>query len=145
MLWKFLLIAGKILVTKVLLDSNFLFVPSQFKLDVFDWLDRLLNHKYYPIILSPTYDEMVILSEKSSPRMRQHALMALELAEKCKRVQVEQKAAESHDDVIVRVAKDWNCFVATNDRELRKRLRNINIPVIYLREKSRLEMEGISP
>ncbi|RLI16819.1 nucleotide-binding protein, partial [Candidatus Bathyarchaeota archaeon] len=32
--------------------------------------------------------------------------------------------------------------VFTNDRNLRKRLRNINVPVIYVRQKSRLEIDG---
>ena len=130
---------------KVVLDSNFLFVPSQFRMDVFEELSRLLNQNYYPVILSPTHEELMRLSEKGSPRMRQRALMALKIAEKCQTVQVEQRASESHDDVIVRVARDLKCLVATNDRELRERLRNINIPVIYLREKSRLEMEGLLP
>jgi rRNA-processing protein FCF1 len=35
--------------------------------------------------------------------------------------------------------------VATNDIELKKRLRDINVPVVYLREKSKLEVEGIEP
>ena len=130
---------------KVILDSNFLLVPSQFRLDIFEELSRLLNQNYHPVILSPTHEELVKLSEKGSPRMRQRALMALSLAEKCQTVQVEQKAHESHDDVIICMAKDLKCLVATNDRELRERLRNINIPVIYLREKSRLEMEGLLP
>jgi len=31
------------------------------------------------------------------------------------------------------------------DLELKTRLRNINVPVIYLRERSRLEVDGIEP
>ncbi|NIU39058.1 hypothetical protein GWN65_03535, partial [Candidatus Bathyarchaeota archaeon] len=36
----------------------------------------------------------------------------------------------------------WECPVATNDRELRKRLRNLGVPVIFLRQRHRLELEG---
>ncbi|MDH5441905.1 MAG: hypothetical protein OEY31_14990 [Candidatus Bathyarchaeota archaeon] len=43
---------------------------------------------------------------------------------------------------MVRKAKEWNCSVATNDRELRRRLRVELISVIYLRQKKRLELEG---
>ena len=145
MLSEFHLHAGKILTVKVLMDSNFLLVPFQFKLDIFEELSHLLNQKYYPIILSTMWGELERLSERCSPRMRRRALMALKLAGKCEMLQVEEEADEVHDDVMVRVAKDLNCLVATNDRELRKRLRNINIPVIYLREKSRLEIEGPLP
>lgn len=89
--------------------------------------------------------ELLKIAEKGSPKMRQQASLALKLAEKCRMVNVEQSFKETHDDVIVRVAKDWRCPVATNDRELRKRLRIISVPVIYLRQKSHLEVEGDIP
>ena len=74
--------------------------------------------------------------------MRKQALLALELAKKCRLIQVEKGLKTTHDDVIVQVAIKWGCPVATNDRELRKRLRDHGIPVIYLRQKHRLEIEG---
>jgi rRNA-processing protein FCF1 len=40
------------------------------------------------------------------------------------------------------VARKCDCPVFTNDRKLRQRLRNINVPVIYVRQKSRLEIDG---
>lgn len=82
------------------------------------------------------------MTQDSSPKMRQQALMALKLAEKCRMVNVEKQVGETNDDVVVRTASEWKCPVATNDGELRKRLRHINVPVIYLRQKSLLEMEG---
>ena len=74
--------------------------------------------------------------------MRRQASLALKFAEKCRVVQVEKDLKETYDDVIVRVAAEWRCPVATNDRELRRRLRNFGIPVIFLRQKRRLELEG---
>ena len=47
------------------------------------------------------------------------------------------------DDAIVRVAKNWNSPVFTNDRDLKKRLRDISVPVIYVRQKSRLDIDGL--
>jgi len=126
----------------ILLDANFLFIPSQFQIDIFDELMKLLNQRFEPVILSPTYKELQKIAEKGSPKIRQHASFALKLAEKCRIVEVEQRFEETHDDVIVRVAAEWRCPVATNDRALRKRLRDINVSVIYLRQRSHLEMEG---
>lgn len=100
-----------------------------------------MKQRYEPILLSPTYKELLKTAEKS-PKMRQQVSIALRFAEKCHIVDVEKKINETHDDVIVRVASEWKCPVATNDSELKRRLRNINVPVIYLRQKSRLEMEG---
>ena len=127
---------------KIILDSNFLFVPAQFRLDIFEALTTLIGQRYYPIVLSTTKDELRKMAEKEAPKLRKQARMALELSEKCQLALVERRTEESNDDVIVRVAAQWRCPVATNDSELRRRLRDISIPVVYLRQKSRLELEG---
>lgn len=129
----------------MILDSNFLFIPSQFHVDIFKELAKLLSQRFDPVLLSPTHMELLKIAEKGSPKTRQQASLALKLAEKCRMINVEQSVKETSDDVIVRVAKDWRCPVATNDRELRKRLRIISVPVIYLRQKSHLEVEGDIP
>ena len=40
-------------------------------------------------------------------------------------------------------AKEWKAIVFTNDRELKERLRNIRVPVIYVRQKSFLAIDGM--
>jgi rRNA-processing protein FCF1 len=125
---------------RVVLDSNALFVPLQFKIDIFKELKALLNRNFEPILLSPIRQEIEKLAD-SSPAMRKNASYALELAGKCKLVKVDEGDL-SPDDVIVKIAHKWNCPVFTNDRLLRKRLRDINVPVIYVRQKSRLEIDG---
>ena len=52
---------------KVVLDSNFLFVPSQFHLDIFEELANLLNQRFEPILLSSTQKELQGLAESTSP------------------------------------------------------------------------------
>ena len=127
---------------KVIFDSNFLFIPSQFQLDIFEGLTNLLNQRFEPILLSPTYKELLKIAEKGAPKIRQQASLALKIAEKCRIIRVKKVFNETHDDVIVRVASKWKCPVATNDRELRKRLRNLGVPVIFLRQRRRLELDG---
>ena len=127
---------------KVIFDSNFLFVPSQFQLDIFEELTNLLNQRFDPILLSPTQKELQRLATEGSPKTRKQASLALKLAEKCRVVHVKKGLKETHDDIIVRVAAEWKGPVATNDRELRKRLRNLGVPVIFLRQRRRLELEG---
>lgn len=126
----------------MILDSNFLFIPSQFHIDIFEELERVLGQRIDLVLLSPTYEEIRRIAEKGSPKTRQQASLALKLAEKCRIVQAKKGLGETCDDVIVRIAEEWSSPVATNDGVLRRRLRNINVPVIYLRQKSRLEMEG---
>lgn len=128
---------------RVILDSNALFVPLQFKIDIFEKIKKLLNMKFELILLSPIRRELEKLAGKGSPKMRKNASYALRMAKKCRLIELsEEYAGSSPDDVIFQVAREWKCPVFTNDRELRKRLRNINVPVIYVRQKSRLEIDG---
>jgi len=127
---------------RIILDTNFLFVPSQFKIDIFEDMMNLLNQRFEPVLLSTTYSELRKMASEGSPKLRRQAAVALKLAEKCSVVEVEKNQKETNDDVILRIAAQWKCPVATNDKALKQRLRNISIPVIYLRQKSRLELEG---
>jgi hypothetical protein len=128
---------------KVILDSNALFVPLQFKIDVFGELERLLSRNFELILLSPVKRELRALAEKGSPKMRKNACYALKFAERCKYVEVSNLASALTDDVIVKIAKKWGSPVFTNDKQLRKRLRDISVPVIYVRQKSHLEIDGM--
>jgi len=127
---------------KVILDSNFLFIPAKFQIDVFEELAKLLNQRFEPVLLSSIYQELKTMAEKGAPSRRRQASLALKLAEKCKKIDVEKHLEETNDDVILRIATLWKSPVATNDRELRNKLRTRNITVIYLRSKSRLELQG---
>ncbi len=126
---------------KIILDSNALFVPLRFKIDIFEELRTLLNASFEPIMLSPIRKEVERLALEGSPKMRKSALYALKLAEKCKLVEVDQTQI-CPDDLIVKFAQESRYPVLTNDRALRKRLRDINVPVIYVRQKSHLEIDG---
>ena len=129
---------------KVIIDSNALFVPLQFKIDLVGELESLLNRRFELVILSPVKRELEVLTEKGAPKARKKAGYALKLAEKCKFVKVDDDSAEQEvDDVIIKIAAKWKVPVFTNDAELRRRLRDISVPVIYLRQKSRLEIDGL--
>jgi len=130
---------------KLILDANFFFIPSKFRIDIFEELASLVNQRFEPILLSTTLQELQTIAEKGSPSMRKQALLALKLAEKCRQIKVERKTGETNDDVILRIAIEWHSPVATNDRELREKLRAKNIPVVFLRGKRRLELEGALP
>ena len=128
---------------KVILDSNALFVPLEFKLDIFEETERLLNRRITFVLLSAVKRELELLAVKESLKIRRAAVYALKFAEKCKLVAVHFDEKLSTDDTIVKVAKAWNSPVFTNDSQLRKRLRDISVPVIYVRQKSRLEIDGL--
>ena len=127
---------------KVILDANFFFIPIQFNLDIFDELTKILNKRFRPIVLSSTVKELQGLTESTSLKTRKQAINALKLIEKCQFVSIKKIPNETFDDVIVRISAEWKCPVATNDRNLRKKLRQQGVPVIYMRQKKRLELDG---
>ena len=127
---------------KIILDANALFVPVQLNIDILDELKKLLNRNFEAILLSPTRQEIERIAKKGSSEMRKQAEYALKLAEKCRVLNVARGRETSTDDVIVQVASKHKYAVFTNDRQLRNRLRDINVPVIYVRQKSRLEIDG---
>jgi uncharacterized protein len=128
---------------KVIFDSNAFFIPLEFRIDIFAEVERLSNHRVDFVLLSPVKRELEVLSSKDSPKIRRQAIFALKISEKCRYVPVEEDEKITIDDAIVKVAKAWNCPVFTNDSQLRKRLRDISVPVIYLRQKSRLVIDGL--
>jgi rRNA-processing protein FCF1 len=128
---------------KVIIDTNALFVPLQFKIDIFAELERVLNRNFELVLLSPVKRELETLVQKSSSKKGRNAAFALSLAEKCVYVKVPEKKEEPIDDAIVRVSKAWNALVFTNDKLLKRKLRDISVPVIYVREKARLEIDGL--
>jgi rRNA-processing protein FCF1 len=133
----------KIQPLKVIFDSNAFFIPLKFKIDVFEELKRLLNRNVEFVLLSPVKRELQILATKDSPRIRREALFALELAKKCKYIPVENDERLNTDEVIVNIAEKWKSPVFTNDKQLKQKLRDISVPVIYVRQKSRLDIDGM--
>jgi rRNA-processing protein FCF1 len=81
---------------RVLIDTNALFVPLQFKIDIFAELERLLGKNFVPILLSPVKKELQTLSKQSSPKIRKDTTFALGLAKKCKYVRIRIKNKRVH-------------------------------------------------
>ncbi len=129
---------------KVILDSNFLMIPFQFNLDIFQEIEYLLQKKVDFVVPSGVKSELTRISARGGEGAPE-ASLALQLASRCRVVEVTLDSGGTVDDAIVRASQKLGAVVATTDIELKKRLRDINVPVIYLRDKSKLEVEGIEP
>lgn len=115
---------------KFLLDTNFLTIPGQFKVDVFSELFRLGKVELYTLNL--VVKELETIKSK-------HSKLGLELIKK-NNVQV-LHAEGNTDKEIIRAAKENNFVVCTQDKELISLLKKNNIKVVYLRQKKYLEMK----
>ncbi len=123
------------------MDSNFLFLVVSTKLDIFSEIENLIPGRVQFCITDPIRNELEKLSLKKSEVGRK-AKFALRLADKCDNLKMESKDFEKVDDTLIRFAGKNEVIIATSDKELRQKLRDINVPVIYVRSRSRVELEG---
>ena len=128
---------------KVILYANALFVPFQFRIDIFNELERLLKRNFDLILLSAVKRELELLAMKGTSKMRKDARCAMKFASNLRFVDVDFPSSALTDDVIVETAREWSAVVFTNDKLLRRRLRDISVPVVYVRQNSRLDIDGI--
>jgi len=119
-------------------------IPFQFNLDVFQEIEFLLQKKVDFIVPSAVKSELTALSTRGGEGAAE-ASLALQLASRCRVVEVTLEANETVDDAIVKASQKLGAVVATNDIELKNRLKLLKVPVVYLRDKSKLEVDGIEP
>ncbi|MBD3210474.1 hypothetical protein GF318_03780 [Candidatus Micrarchaeota archaeon] len=122
---------------EVVIDTNFLLIPFQFKINIVNELDYLIDYSHRYVISSKTVDELEKLAE-SSGKQGAAARVALKIL-KAQEKKIRIVESERHvDDWIVDYAKEHNAVVCTTDRELRRRLKAQKAKVITLKSKSRL-------
>ena len=120
---------------KIIIDTNFLLIPAQFKVDIFSEIDRLCDSSYKVYIFDKTINELEKIIKKQRGKHKAAANLALQLVKKFKINKL--KATKNVDDAIVSLAKKERIIVATQDKELKKRLKGTRL--IVLRKKSYLE------
>lgn len=131
---------------EVILDTNFLLIPGRFKLDIFEELNRILNFAHRVVVSDGTLRELENLKAYAKKGAdKQAAKLALDLLV-AKGIGVIEQPDMSVDDFLVQHASaavgDDKVFIATQDAELKQRLRSVQVPVIVMRQRNHLEMIG---
>jgi len=130
----------------VVVDTNFLTIPYQFNIDIFSESKMILEQRVDFVILSSVMDEINRLAETAKGNDRHAFRVALELAGNCRIEDVQDAISElSVDDQLIEHTAQAGGVLATNDRELRACARSRGIPVLLLRGKKRLVLEGEVP
>ncbi|PSS22749.1 hypothetical protein M430DRAFT_134981 [Amorphotheca resinae ATCC 22711] len=109
----------------ILIDTNFLSHTVQRKLPLLETLMDTLYAKCIPCITSCVMAEL----EKLGPRYR----IALRIArdERWERIRCDHKGTYADDCIVDRVQKHKIYIVATNDRELKRRVRKVpGVPIL---------------
>ncbi|NJE25075.1 nucleotide-binding protein [Thermococcus sp. MV5] len=125
-------------------DTNFLLVPGQFGVDIVGELQRILDVNFEIAIPNVVLNELDLIERKVKGRDLMAVRMAKKLAEKFITLEIGRFGEKPIDQQILEFALNMpNVIVCTNDKALKKRLRENGIPVIYLRQKKILELEGM--
>jgi hypothetical protein len=117
---------------RVAVDTNALMMPVESGVRLFDELDRLLG-TYEAVVPEAVVAELDELSTGGGEEATA-ASVGRDLADRCTVVSTEATFA---DDAIVELA-DAVDYVVTNDRPLRRRLRERDVSTICLRGRAKL-------
>jgi uncharacterized protein len=119
---------------KIILDTNFLLIPYQFKVDIFSEIDRIITEAHILYVLDKTIDELhKIISDKNQKQAdKQAAKLALALIQ-AKNIEI----IKTHEDLFVDdlIVKQEGYIVATRDKNLKRRLKT---KIITLRAEKKL-------
>ena len=121
----------------VILDSSAIMMLFEFSVDLEDELTRLVG-RCHIVVPRPILEELILLSENRDDMKKIKAKASLKLVEKYEIVDVD---AKNGDDAVLSLAKMLSGIVATNDCELRKRLKEASLQTVYLRGKKQLFLE----
>lgn len=127
---------------RILLDTNFILLIAD-GIDFFSLIEEELGLKPKYIVLNSVVGELLNIA-KQTPLMAKKVDFVLRIVrERCLFDNSITGSGDTDEDLI-RHALASKAAVATNDKELRKKLRKLGIPEIYLREESkRIGIEGL--
>ena len=126
---------------KIILDTNFLLIPYQFKVDIFSEIKRVCDFKYRLFIVDQTIDELKKLAETQKGKDKLAAVLAMAMLEQKKVGQIKTKKDKDVDNLILDES-DENTIVATQDRILKSRLKKKGAGLIVLKNKTHLALLG---
>ncbi len=122
----------------IVLDTNFLTIPYQFKVDIFEEFNRLVDEKYELVTIDSVIKELKELS-KGRGKDSIAARIGLEFIES-KDIKIIETKGENTDTALLNLA-DKDIIIATNDKILIQKLKNNKRNIIRLKQKKYLVIE----
>lgn len=114
----------------MLLDSNILIHAIRFKLNLLEEVQRIISRNVEFYVLTQVLDELSAIVERGK-RGSKEARVILQHLNGVRPLDFHHPGKV--DDLILQAAKKFGMVVATSDVALRKRLREMKVPIITLR------------
>ncbi len=122
----------------IIFDTNFLFIPFSFKIDIISEIQNLVGKTFTLYIYEGTIDELKAI-EKKKDKNKHFLPLIVKMLHLYKFKII--KSDEKYIDKQILSNLNQDVLVATNDKKLRFELqKNLN-KVMYLRQKSYLEIK----
>lgn len=129
---------------KIILDTVFLLIPYQFKVDIISEIRRIADFSYRLFIIDRTLDELESIIASQKGKDARAAKFAKELVKKegigiiktCPKTETYKNV----DSLILSAANSDDFIVATQDTGLRKELKKKGIRTIGMRQKRHLNI-----
>jgi len=118
---------------RIILDTNFLMAVAQFKIDIFSEIQRIADFRYQVCILDKTVDELDNIIKTQKGKDKAAAKLALQVLEAHDVKKIFTGPGRTDDLIVDESGKDT--VVATQDKELKARIKAKGIRVIGIRQK----------
>jgi rRNA-processing protein FCF1 len=138
----------------VVIDTNFILLPYQFKIDYLSDIYLHLEGKTRFYVFKQSLDEIEakIRREPKTRKLKRQYKGGMAYLDKNEKIypiyfinEVKDESETTDDFLLkwcIRFKKEYKkVFLATNDSELRKKARNSNVKLIYLRQEKYLVFE----
>lgn len=127
----------------VVLDSSSLFLPFQFRVDPVAETKRLVHRPLEFVVPNPVVEEVRRVLDLGYGRSRRDAKGALQYAERFPH----RPGRGQGDDAVLNMAIDERhagrtAVIVTTDVGLRRRARAFHVPVLFMRGKGHLMLDG---
>lgn len=142
------------MVNVVILDSNFIMLPFQFKIDYLDEIQYKIEGRITFIMYKQVLDELEAKHrrEPNATKFERHLKSGLSYLEKkssnyeIQTIEEIKNNQETTDDFLIRKSVELkteykHVFLATNDSELRRRAKKKLVSTIFLRKQSYIDLE----
>lgn len=125
---------------KILADTNFLLMQFEYAIDIVSELRRISDGPITLLVASETMNEIRALAGKTGRKAAAARFVLQNLGKIKEKFPVETVESSGRvDEWIIKYAQNNRICVATNDVPLRRRLLALDLPVIAMKGKSKLD------
>lgn len=126
----------------IFLDTNFLMAIAQMQgINFSHELDRVIPGNRQLIVLTPILAELKKLHREGSPKVKKESQLAIEYVQKYCSKEESEYTHKNIDFILLDNGEKRKGIIATNDRKLKRLAQKKGIRILYIRNKSFLELK----